>query len=317
VHRKAIQTVQLLLNAIERTHGYLSKTVLAQHFAGTASKSVTGLRLERLPEFGVLKPWKKAHSTQALEVMLEAGLLAQAEFKLGKQTLVLTELGKSSRADAGAIPKPVSDFFANAWHASDASETALELPKQSAKQREATWDSSQPAPSASPVQTSSTVPTTPPVPPASPAPSSSPAPSVPPVLAVPPVPTVSSLPSAPRSSEELPIPQPTDAQSTATGASALSDWQWTVRLVKHGYRLGEIALIRGKTPDGVLADLTIALQMEERFEIRSLFDARTFLTIEELAKSASLPEKPPTLLLVFSGLWDFVLEWLKVAKALK
>jgi len=329
VHRKAIQTVQLLLNAIERTHGYLSKTVLAQHFAGTASKSVTGLRLERLPEFGVLKPWKKAHSAQALEVMLEAGLLAQAEFKLGKQTLVLTELGKSSRADAGAIPKSVSDFFANAWHASDASETALELPKQSAKQREATWDSSQPAPSASPVQTSSTVPTTPPVPSASsapaaspalsssPAPSALPAPSVPLVQAVPPVPTISSLPSAPRSSEELPIPQPTDAQSTATGASVLSDWQWTVRLVKHGYRLGEIALIRGKTPDGVLADLTIALQMEERFEIRSLFDARTFLTIEELAKAASLPEKPPTLLLVFSGLWDFVLEWLKVAKALK
>jgi hypothetical protein len=261
--------------------------------------------------------------------MLEAGLLAQAEFKLGKQTLVLTELGKSSRADAGAIPKSVSDFFANAWHASDASETALELPKQSAKQREATWDSSQPAPSASPVQTSSTVPTTPPVPSASsapaaspalsssPAPSALPAPSVPLVQAVPPVPTISSLPSAPRSSEELPIPQPTDAQSTATGASVLSDWQWTVRLVKHGYRLGEIALIRGKTPDGVLADLTIALQMEERFEIRSLFDARTFLTIEELAKAASLPEKPPTLLLVFSGLWDFVLEWLKVAKALK
>ena len=294
VQRKAIQTVQLLLNAIERTHGYLSKTVLAQHFAGTASKSVTGLRLERLPEFGVLKPWKKTHSAQALEVMLEGGLLAQAEFKLGKQTLVLTEVGKSCRADAGAIPKGVADFFANAWQVSDASQTALELPKQSAKQREATWEPSPPA--TPPSQSATSNQRTASNQSAETAPSGSP---------------------GPRSVEELLVPQANDAQSTASGASVLSDWQWTVRLVKHGYRLGEIALIRGKTPDGVLADLTIALQLDERFEIRSLFDARTFLTIEELAKAASLPEKPPTLLLVFSGLWDFVLEWLKATKALK
>jgi ATP-dependent DNA helicase RecQ len=308
VQRKAIQTVQLLLSAIERTHGYLSKTVLAQHFAGTASKSVTGLRLERLPEFGVLKPWKKTHSAQALEVMLEGGLLAQAEFKLGKQTLILTEIGKSCRADAGAIPKQIIDFFANAWHVSDVGETALELPKQSAKQREATWESPTATQDLVPRDDAAqgTVGRMPDL--QSPAPLDLAAPlhlAAPLDLAV------------PRSPVELPVPQASDAQSTASGASVLSDWQWTVRLVKHGYRLGEIALIRGKTPDGVLADLTIAMQMDERFEIRSLFDARTYLTIEELAKATSLPEKPPTLLLVFSGLWDFVLEWLKTMKALK
>lgn len=111
--------------------------------------------------------------------------------------------------------------------------------------------------------------------------------------------------------ELLPPAESSDATKSSTGASVLSDWQWTVRLVKHGYRLGEIALIRGKSPDGILADLTVALQLNEEFSIQALFDARTYLTIQELAASKTLPDRPPTLLLVFSGLWDFVFEWLK------
>ncbi|MFM8571419.1 MAG: hypothetical protein ACKOAU_07470, partial [Pirellula sp.] len=65
----------------------------------------------------------------------------------------------------------------------------------------------------------------------------------------------------------------------------------------------------GKTPDGILADLTIALQMDQEVPLEDLFDSRTLLTIQELANLPSLPDRPPTMLLVFSGLWEFVQAW--------
>lgn len=305
--RKAIQTIQVLLAAIERTHGYLSKTVLAQHFAGTASKSVTGLRLERLAEFGLLNAWKKTHSSQALESMLESGLLAQADFKLGKQTLVITDLGKRGKVDASVIPKAAVDFFASAWQASQATGSELEFPKQSSKQRDVQWESSQEE-SSERIEArdeSSKEPIEPLIAPEKSR--SSEADSLP----------AQEGASTVRPLEQLPTPESSDAAQSSSGASVLSDWQWTVRLVKHGYRLGEIALIRGKSPDGVLADLTIALQMQEVFSIQTLFDARTYLTIQELAAAKTLPDRPPTLLLVFSGLWDFVFEWLKTRRTVE
>jgi len=307
IGRKAIQTIQVMLAAIERTHGYLSKTVLAQHFAGTASKAVTGLRLERLAEFGLLSAWKKTHSGQALETMQESGLLAQADFKLGKQTLVITELGKRGKVDPSVIPKAVVDFFAVAWQASQATGSELELPKQTAKQRDVQWESSQDESSGR-----------------TEAGRESPIDAMAPLMD-----SQNSQPdnlnrvsnsegaSAVRPPDQMPTPESSDAAQTSSGVSVLSDWQWTVRLVKHGYRLGEIALIRGKSPDGVLADLTIALQMQEEFSIQTLFDARTYLTIQELASAKTLPDRPPTLLLVFSGLWDFVFEWLKTRRTVE
>jgi hypothetical protein len=110
---------------------------------------------------------------------------------------------------------------------------------------------------------------------------------------------------------QLPSTHSGDAIQQATGQSILADWQWTLRLARHGYRLGECALIRGKTPDGILADLTIALQMDENVPLEDLFDSRTLLTIQELAQRSTLPDRPPTMLLVFAGLWDFVQQWLE------
>ncbi|MBM3967666.1 MAG: RecQ family ATP-dependent DNA helicase, partial [Planctomycetes bacterium] len=71
--RAAVQCIQTVLGAIERTHGYLSKTVLTQHFSGTESKAVSGLRLQRLPEFGILRDWKKSHASGLIDAMLDHG----------------------------------------------------------------------------------------------------------------------------------------------------------------------------------------------------------------------------------------------------
>ena len=284
--RKSIQSLQMILAAIERTHGYLSKTVLAQHFAGTASKAVMGLRLERLAEFGMLNAWKKAHASQMIETLIEHQLLAPRELKLGKQTIAITELGKTCIQTADSIPRAVIDFTAAAWTASSQPDAQFDAAPLTGKQRDAVW-ADKPSPANNTVTnntvTNNTASTRP---------------------------TITESIDTVRSSERLPAVQNSDANSHATTQSILSDWQWTLRLVRHGYRLGECALIRGKTPDGILADLTIALQMDQIVPLEHLFDARTLLTIQELSRHDSLPDRPPTMLLVFSGLWDFVQEWL-------
>ena len=270
--RKSVKTLQTVLSAIERTHGYLSKTVLAQHFGGTASKAVTGLRLERLAEFGLLAPWKKTNASQLIDKMLDTGLLSQVELKLGKQTIAITDLGKQCIANADQVPESLIQFVAGAWHSSDSPDGEIELDPNAAKRRATSWTASASSDATLSPQTQL---------------------------------------SDTRSEDQLPITKSTDANEHGTDQSILSDWQWTVRLVRHGYRLGECALIRGKTPDGILADLTIALQMGERVPIDQLLDSRTLLSIRELSNTPDLPDKPPAMLLVFGGLWDFVVEWLR------
>ena len=277
--RKSIQSLQMLLAAIARTHGYLSKTVLAQHFAGTASKAVVGLRLERLAEFGMLKSWKKAHASQLIESLIEHQLVTPLELKLGKQTIAITELGKACIETADSIPRPVLDFTAAAWTASTEPDTEFDAAPLTGKQRDAVW-TEKPVPASTPASQQANLDQ---------------------------IDTV-------RAADALPPEESSDASVHSTNQSILSDWQWTLRLVRHGYRLGECALIRGKTPDGILADLTIALQMDQIVPLEHLFDTRTLLTIQELARQDSLPDRPPTMLLVFSGLWDFVQEWLTIER---
>jgi ATP-dependent DNA helicase RecQ len=277
--RKSIQSLQMLLAAIARTHGYLSKTVLAQHFAGTASKAVVGLRLERLAEFGMLKSWKKAHASQLIESLIEHQLVTPLELKLGKQTIAITELGKACIQTADSIPRPVLDFTAAAWTASTEPDAEFDAAPLTGKQRDAVW-TEKPAPASTPASQQENLDQ---------------------------IDTV-------RAADALPPEESSDASVHSTNQSILSDWQWTLRLVRHGYRLGECALIRGKTPDGILADLTIALQMDQIVPLEHLFDTRTLLTIQELARQDSLPDRPPTMLLVFSGLWDFVQEWLTIER---
>lgn len=212
----------MLLGAIERTHGYLSKTVLGQHFAGTASKAVVGLRLERLPEFGLLKAWKKSHPSQLIDLLLQENLLSQIELKVGKQTITITELGRGCIEQAEAIPSEVLDFVNSAWMQSDQPESQLNLSPLSGRERDTVW-------------------------------SDSPSTNSPPL-------SPEALSTRSRENDQLPVDHVrpanklpatnlSDATQQETGQSILADWQWTLRLARHGYRLGECALIRGKTPD--------------------------------------------------------------------
>jgi len=280
--RDAAAIVQTVLLAIERTHGYLSKTILSQFFSGTESKGVSGLRLQRLPEFGLLKDWKKSHASGLIEIMLDQKVIHQSEIRLGKQTVAITELGSQCCQTATAIPKELSDFVVVAIGAASSSSNAT----QSSGNRPTEPTPTEREPSAE--------------------------------TQIEPAPTAKTIKNDDRRSDELVRPAdelPTPSISDATLASAqrtmLDDWQWTLRLVRHGYRLGECALIRGRTPDAILADLIRAIDNRETFAIDQLFDRRTTLAIEELQRSPSSPKVPPTVFQVFPSLWPLVLRWVE------
>ena len=249
--RAAVQCIQTVLGAIERTHGYLSKTVLTQHFSGTESKAVAGLRLQRLPEFGMLRNWKKSHASGLIDAMLDHGLVILSELKMGKLTISLSELGTRCQSDAMQIPEPMIRYVLTAIQSNITSKT--------------------PTPDAG----------------------------------------IDADAATTRGLSDLPLPQGGDATQMRVEQPIISDWQWTLRMARHGYRLGECALIRGKTPDAILADLTVAMQSGEHVSIDQLFDRRTILAIKEIQANNGVHGHPPAVLQVFASLWPFIQQWLK------
>jgi ATP-dependent DNA helicase RecQ len=303
--RDAVSVIQTVLLAIERTHGYLSKTILTQFFAGTASKGVSGLRLQRLPEFGLLKDWKKSHASGLIEVMLDHQVIQQTEIRLGKQTVSITQLGTQSCQSATSLPKELIDFVVVAMRAAAPASGAAPTSAMEAT-TSTTFSSETSATPRSPSKQSA------PKPPSQPDP----------VRAHTSSETGQSKPAEPnrdapkpeepvRSAIELPPPSSDDAANASTQRTMLEDWQWTLRLVRHGYRLGECALIRGRTPDAILADLIHAIDHREVFPIEQLFDRRTTLAIEELRRGPESPKVPPSVFQVFPSLWPLVLKWVE------
>ena len=333
--RSAVQCIQTVLGAIERTHGYLSKTVLTQHFSGTESKAVAGLRLQRLPEFGMLRDWKKSHASGLIDAMLDHGLVILSELKMGKLTISLSELGSHCQSDAMQIPDPMVRYVLTAIQSIATSKTppATDPPQASS-------DAPNPSPNRSPSPSQSIDGST-----STAYAPTDPAPTGPASIGSAPIgPATSTANARPnevaasasvetlggdmnadvttadvtatRGLSDIPSPRGGDAIQMRVDQPIISDWQWTLRMARHGYRLGECALIRGKTPDAILADLTVAMQSGEQVSIDQLFDRRTILAIKEIQAGHGVTGNggtgyPPAVLQVFSSLWPFIQQWLK------
>ncbi len=326
--KPAYDLIVTILKAVERTHGYLSKTLLSQHLSGVESKAVQGLRLQRLPEFGILKGWKKSHASGFLDQTLDVGLLCLSELRVGKLTVSISETGNMCISGTQPIPAELMQYVHQCIVASErASEKAGEQTFESAATDKPATALATPAKVAMPAQ--STVPS---------------ALAVPPRLTMPPAKAMeqTTFASGKVSPESRSTPKPADSTlvphhegassssdalvrpfahlppAEATDASSgrdvtapmIEDWRWTVRLVEHGYRLGECALIRGKTPDSILEDLTKALQDGKRFTIGQLFDRRTQIAVRELRDSYDPNASPPSIFQSYPSLWRFIQRWI-------
>ena len=339
-----------VLSAIERTHGYLSKTVLSQFFAGTDNKAIQGLRLSRLNEFGLLQNWKRTHVSTLLDLMLDTSLLLLTELRQGKVTVSVGPLGLACLGGNETYPDQVIGFIHKSSAASsDVAEDQLLASQKNgepgAKKTKEVVSKSEPlkadrikpdrnefedvsdrekhdfanktsfeqsdAPNLVSPETSrdqsdvhgsedltSSSPVAKPI---------QPKPKV----------TNALRDESPqevwaeiRSSDQLTNPHKSDANAIRDPMSPTTeDWHWSARLAQHGYRLGEIALIRGKQPDQVLEDLCKALDRKVKIPIDQLFDRRTQIAMRELQTSGLSVGAPPASFSSFPRLWEFAKRW--------
>lgn len=302
---RARQLLSQVLAAIDRTHGYLSKTILSHFFSGQDNRAVQGLRLQRLPEFGLLNAWKKSHVSTLLDLLLDHRVLELSKLKGDKVTVSLGVFGNDCLKSQKPFPEVVME------HVVDFSR------KASAPTKIKSTD-----PLSSPAGATNASP-----------------PSVAPSRKnqIDPVdveiakdfvvdqgsesihrPGNASIHADTenfseedvRGFHEIPSAQTSPAVNVRDPSQpTVFDWHWTLRLVQHGYRLGEIAMIRGKVPDQILDDLCQAIDAKHQVPIDQLFDRRTQIAIREFRGSASHAEEPPIIFNAFPRLWDFVQRW--------
>jgi ATP-dependent DNA helicase RecQ len=277
--KEAHDLILTILRAVERTHGYLSKTLLAQHLQGVESKAVQGLRLQRLAEFGVLKDWKKARSSGFLDLALDLNLFQLSQLRANKVTVSIAALGEECIRGTQSIPEAMIGYVHQAMQPDDtALSTRVEKNRRAEPKR-----THQPEPLEESNQA---------------------------IKVEQDVPQVENW-TAPRPIDALPATNSNDAQLYRDPTvPTLEDWRWTVRLVQHGYRLGECALVRGKTPDAILEDLTKGLRQGAVFSIELLFDRRTQIALKEMQESGhSLTDACPPIFQSYPALWQFVQQY--------
>ncbi|AMV31465.1 ATP-dependent DNA helicase RecQ [Pirellula sp. SH-Sr6A] len=286
----ARELLRKLVGAIERTHGYLSKTILAQFFSGIDNRAIQGLRLQRLPEFGLLANWKKSHVSSFLDLLLDKSVLLLTELRAGKVTVSVSPSGLEMLHGIGVWPDEIVHPCARYQ-----SQSAVSLAKPMPAEIDATeidaadlaenGCANESIQDVMPLHPSDSVDS----------------------IVTKPVEVVS--PQVPAGSDKVALPdcELRDAlQVRDPMIGTFQDWQWSVRLAKHGYRLGEIALIRGKQPDQILGDLCDALDVGERIPIEQLFDKRTQIAIREVDGRAVVP---PLAFASFPRLWEFAKRW--------
>ena len=297
--KPAYDLVITILKAVQRTHGYLSKTLLSQHLSGVESKAVQGLRLQRLPEFGILSAWKKSHASGFLDQTLDNGLMSLTELRVGKVTVSVSELGEAAMAALQPVPERLLHYVHQCIvaaeklkNASQAPTVPVAIPGSPSSSKVTTTNATLVIPSPTLANTSPVVATRSPA-----------------------VDTSSSDSMPVRPLAHLPIANSQDAMAGRdVTAPMMEDWRWTVRLVEHGYRLGECALLRGKTPDAILEDLTKALQDGKRFAIDQLFDRRTQIAVKELRETGKPLAEPPSIFQSYPSLWRFIQRWIETDK---
>ncbi len=90
-----LYAVQVTLSGIARTHGRLGKTIIASMLKGSKAKKVSGLGLDRLSTFGLLKPLRQSDIVGLLDFAISAGFVEQLETTKYRPTIRLSPTGVS------------------------------------------------------------------------------------------------------------------------------------------------------------------------------------------------------------------------------
>ena len=99
--------VRVILSGVVRTHGRFGKSLVAQMLAGSKNQKVTGLRLDRLSTYAMLTGLKQSAIGEAIDCLIDAGLIAQQEVQERRPTVAITEAGRRVMNEGGELPATI------------------------------------------------------------------------------------------------------------------------------------------------------------------------------------------------------------------
>jgi len=89
-----LYVAQVVLSGVARTHGRVGKNLIAQMLAGSTSKKMQQLGMNRLSTFGLLMPLRQPAVTSIIESLIELGFIQQIETTKFRPTAQLTPSGQ-------------------------------------------------------------------------------------------------------------------------------------------------------------------------------------------------------------------------------
>ncbi|TWT86113.1 ATP-dependent DNA helicase RecQ [Neorhodopirellula pilleata] len=99
-----LTAIRVILSGVVRTHGRLGKNLIAQMLAGSKNKKITQLRLDRLSTYGMLSGCTQTELAEAMDALLNAGLLEQKEISERRPTIHMTDSGRRVMNRAEPLP---------------------------------------------------------------------------------------------------------------------------------------------------------------------------------------------------------------------
>ncbi len=253
-----IEVVQRILASIAKLHGRIGKMLIVDYLCGSESAKVKSLRLQRLPEFGLLKEHKKKDVTNILEAMLQTALLEQKEMNANRPTVFVAQLGEAIINGGRSIPSMVVDCFGKKGPSTKPKQQqTVKSSESSSKRSERKIDD---ATSEAAVERSGDVPT---------------------LL------DLTDVSTQANADDHYPLSQQEQACGSTRKKAEPFDWKWTAKLAEKGFSLIEIVRIRRLGLSDIVEDLLTARQEIDLKLSDQFFDRRTESAIQAFQASGS------------------------------
>jgi ATP-dependent DNA helicase RecQ len=106
-----LRGIRVVLSGVARMHGRFGKQLVAQMLCGSKNKKLQQWKLHRLSTYGLLAVLKQSEVSDAIDVLVQCGLIEQREVDQRRPTIHLTELGDAVMRETEPLPAAVEFRF--------------------------------------------------------------------------------------------------------------------------------------------------------------------------------------------------------------
>lgn len=106
-----LRGIRVVLSGVARMHGRFGKQLVAQMLCGSKNKKLQQWKLHRLSTYGLLAVLKQSEVSDAIDVLVQCGLIEQREVDQRRPTVHLTELGDAVMRGTEPLPGAVEFRF--------------------------------------------------------------------------------------------------------------------------------------------------------------------------------------------------------------